>query len=433
GKEAIKGLNVMSKTAVTVQMLLQIYFAKWGENNVKDYAALVNMTNAKRTEMTKSSDNDKCPDFDRKNNEFMAYINPIIRDFHERKIEEFRTWLNAYCTWVWYIAGNPKNSIMTMCISWTEALAELYQNAIHDQQAIAKSCISQNSDGRRFIPTPEIPNFSCPTLVKVPFGKDWLELGNAVKNFDENSLGIKNNVSNPIPNHTSAFGGDHKSIAQPGKTPFVKTSNGSVAPGMINDNDELTPLTKIPLDELTPLTKIPLDELTPLPDLSRTKFLKDLLNKMMTADCKNIKSTKDKLKEQLDRMMKSVKELESYEHVIEQIKKLEAEIEQKETDARKKEELKNKIKQMQDETDKMDKYEQVQQSKKELERIMKEMDAMDDKKIMKEKFDKIKQAVDEMEATPAILKDIQQNGLQSSISSGIQVPGTFTPVKGLFN
>ncbi|HWR32545.1 MAG TPA: tetratricopeptide repeat protein, partial [Chitinophagaceae bacterium] len=47
GKEAIKGLNVMSKTAVTVQMLLQIYFAKWGENNVKDYAALVNMTNAK--------------------------------------------------------------------------------------------------------------------------------------------------------------------------------------------------------------------------------------------------------------------------------------------------------------------------------------------------------------------------------------------------
>ena len=88
---------------------------------------------------------------------------------------------------------------------------------------------------------------------------------------------------------------------------------------------------------------------------------------------------------------------------------------------------------MQQETDKMDKYEEVPQSKKEMEKIMKEMDAMDDKKFMKEKFDKIRQAVDEMEAAPAILKNIQQNGLQSSLSSGIQAPGTFTPVKGLFN
>ena len=56
-----------------------------------------------------------------------------------------------------------------------------------------------------------------------------------------------------------------------------------------------------------------------------------------------------------------------------------------------------------------------------------------DKKFMQEKFNKIMQAVDEMEAAPAILKSIQQNGLQPSISSGIQAPGTFTPVKGLFN
>lgn len=88
---------------------------------------------------------------------------------------------------------------------------------------------------------------------------------------------------------------------------------------------------------------------------------------------------------------------------------------------------------MQQETDKMNKYEDVQQSKKEIEKAIKEMDAMDDKKFMKEKFDKIIQAVNEMEAAPAILKDIQQNGLQSSISSGLQAPGTFNPVKGLFN
>ena len=88
---------------------------------------------------------------------------------------------------------------------------------------------------------------------------------------------------------------------------------------------------------------------------------------------------------------------------------------------------------MQQETEKMDKYEQVQQSKNEIEKIIKEMDTMDEKKFMEEKFEKIRQAVEEMEAAPPTLKDIQQYGLQPSISSGVQAPGTFTPVKGLFN
>jgi 2-polyprenyl-3-methyl-5-hydroxy-6-metoxy-1,4-benzoquinol methylase len=120
-------------------------------------------------------------------------------------------------------------------------------------------------------------------------------------------------------------------------------------------------------------------------------------------------------------------------NVIEQIKKLESEIEQKETDQVISDLLKKQIEKMQQETEKMHKYEQVQQSKNEIEKIIKQMDAMDDKKFMKEKFEKIWQAVEEMEAAPATLKDIQQNGLKPTISSGIQAPGTFTPVKGLFN
>jgi molecular chaperone GrpE (heat shock protein) len=108
------------------------------------------------------------------------------------------------------------------------------------------------------------------------------------------------------------------------------------------------------------------------------------------------------------------------------------EIEQKEADAQKKQQLKNQIQRMQQETDKLDTYDQVQASSKEIEKIIKEMDAMDDKKNMKDGFDKIMRAVDQMEATPSIAKDIQQNGLQASISSGVQVPGTFTPQKGLF-
>jgi tetratricopeptide (TPR) repeat protein len=292
---SMRGINKMSLTAVTVQKILQIYIAQWMQDNMKEYMDLTNTINTKYTEMTKSGDNDKCPDFDRKNNEFLAYANPLIRKFHTEKIETFRNWLNAFCTWVWYITGNPKNTVMTMCIGWTGALVELYKSAIHEQRAIAKSCVEQNSDGSHFVPTPEIPNFACPTLVKVPIGKDWQDLNNSVNNFDANSLGIKNNPANAVPNHTEALGGGHASIAQPGIAPFVQSDHGSVAPGMINDtDDEQVPLSKIPLDKLTPLSKIPLDELTPLPDLRRSKLLRKLLKKMMTADCKNVNKYKYK-------------------------------------------------------------------------------------------------------------------------------------------
>ncbi|MBK7087586.1 MAG: hypothetical protein IPH56_01325 [Chitinophagaceae bacterium] len=80
---------------------------------------------------------------------------------------------------------------MTMCIAWTEGLENYYESAVNDQEAIAKSCIEQNGDGSNFISVPEIPNFSCPTLVKVPLGNDWQQLSSAVNHFDANSLGIK--------------------------------------------------------------------------------------------------------------------------------------------------------------------------------------------------------------------------------------------------
>jgi len=152
----------------------------------------------------------------------------------------------------------------------------------------------------------------------------------------------------------------------------------------------------------------------------------------MTADCNDIKTTKQNLKDQLDRMMKGVKELEAYEHVIEEIKRLENEIAQKETNQQKQEQFKSQMEKMMEEVNKMDKYEQIKNSQKRIEEIIKEMDIMDEKKIFKEQSKKIMSLIDEMENTPTVLKDIQQNGLQSTISSGLQAPGTFTPQKGLF-
>jgi len=87
---SIKGINKMSLTAVTVQKILQIFMANWMQENANEYMTLSNSIAAKRTEMTKSGENDKCPDFDRKNNEFLAYANPLVRKYHAEKIEVFR-------------------------------------------------------------------------------------------------------------------------------------------------------------------------------------------------------------------------------------------------------------------------------------------------------------------------------------------------------
>ena len=117
--ESIKGLNMMSKPAVTVQKILAYYMADWSDKKRKQYEELRKDLEEHRKIRNKSGNNDKCPDYDRKNNAYLQYANPLIRKFHAQRIEEFRMWLNAFCTWSWYIAGNPKNTILATCIGWT--------------------------------------------------------------------------------------------------------------------------------------------------------------------------------------------------------------------------------------------------------------------------------------------------------------------------
>lgn len=446
-KETMKGLSFMSKPAVIVLGVLGSYQAKWSLDHAEEIKKLTFWKDKLNTERQAAiskiyqqiadSKGTRCEQFkaslDAIENEYMQKVNTRIREYLLKKTEEYRQWLNAYVTWNWYVAGNTKNVILIQDLGFTAHLAATYSLIVESMETLGEHCNPKTYDVKKKFDAPEIPNFSCPAVVSIPAGAEWQQLVAAGKDFNKNNYGIKK-TDKPVPNASIGFGAGN-SIAQPGIAPFIKTANGSITPGGIStDDDELTPLTKIEKDwDITPLPNIPLDELVPLPDLRKSKLAKDLLNKMLTADCKNVKTPKQNLKDQLDRMMKSVKELEAYENVIEQIKKLEAEIEQKETDAQKKELQKKQIEKMWQETQKMDRYEDVQQSRKEIEKIMKEMDAMDEKKFMKEKFDKIMIAVDDMEATPAILKDIQLNGLQPSISGGLQSPGTFTPQKGLFN
>ena len=463
-EEAIKGVNMMSKSAVIVQKILFYYMKQWSEDKTKEYMALQSDIEEQRKIRDKSGNDDKCPDYDRRNNEFLHYANPRIRAFHAQRIEEFRMWLNAFCTWSWYVAGNPKNAVLAQCIGWANGFKSLYGDALDAQEAIAKTCVSQKSDGKMDVPMTEVPNFYCPVVVSIPTGSEWQQLSNAVKNFDNNSLDVKKNPAVKVPNASIAYGAGNNSIAEPGNSFTAKTADGSIAPSAADvdkamDNGLLGALkrinakngnTPVPTDaavnkaidnRLTDMLKKinnrpkpadALDELTPLPKI-KDMISNDLLKKMMHSSCDNVQSSKDIFKKELERMMKKVKELDAFENMMEQIKALEQKIAAQEADKQKQEDLQKLLWKINDQLTKVNDIEEISEAGKNIEQTAKEMDKIDQQQVFKSDTQEILNSVNEMAKIPALLKDIQQNGLRSSLSSGLQAPSAPAAGKNIFN
>ena len=475
--ENIKGLSMMSKPAGIVQNILQAYLHQWMIDFTREGNNLMNNMNAQRIVMTKSGNNDKCPDFDKKNNEFLVYANPLIRNFHANKTEEFRMWLNAFCTWSWYMTGNPKNTILTACIAWTAALTGMYEGAVHDQYAIEKSCVKQNGDGVTNIPVPAIPNFTCPAVVSIPMGAEWQQLSNAVKNFNNNEYGVKNNPANLIPNQSTAYGTDQTSIAEPGQDPFVKAANGSITPGIMdpdisnaaqsanilsnymeNRNNDFQPDLSSADRAATSVT----NDIVKVTSETQNQgeFFKEYINSR-TEQQKALDAQDTKQGEGFREYMKSKIEAqkamearnddqgdwfrENQKSKIEAQKAKEAKIQESMESF--KEILKKKIEGNKNAIDKAisDKINQAKKSKLAQELLKKMMEGdcskvKDQKQVLRER---IKQMADKMEAggektadkanMKQTLQNVEKSGLQPSLSTGLQAPGTFTPVKGLFN
>ncbi|MGZ8552469.1 MAG: hypothetical protein ACXWV8_03635, partial [Chitinophagaceae bacterium] len=485
-KENVKGLSMMSKPAVIVQKILQAYLHQWMADYTKQSSQLMENINTQRIGMTKSGKDDKCPDFDRKNNEFLVYANPLIRIFHAKKVEEFRVWLNAFCTWSWYITGNPKNTILTACIAWTAAITAMYEGGIDNQYAIAKSCVKQNGDGVTNIPVPAIPNFTCPAVVSIPMGADWQQLSNAAKNFDNNEYAVKNNPANPIPNQTIAYTADNTSIAEPGNDPFFKAANGSMSAGITDPDISNASLTAEILSNYMENRSSDFNPDLSSPESAATSVTEDIVKVTIGTIEREaeVKDQGDGFRENINSRIEQQKAAEAQDAKrgdafrefiktrIEAQKALEAqnnaqgewfrEYQKSKIDAYKKQEaqiqksmesfkelLKKKI-EAQKIADKnaidkaiADKIKQAKKSKLAHELLKKMMEGdcvkvKDRKQVLREK---IQQMAEEMEAgsekaadkenKKQVLQNVEKNGLQPSISSALQTPGTFTPVKGL--
>lgn len=296
-EESIKGVSMMSLPAVYVQKILLGHIKTWAQQYGKENAELTEKVNALREESNKGSMDDKCADFDMRNNLFLSSSNRLIREFHERKNEEFRVWLNAFCTWSWYVVGNPKNSVMAQCINWTEFLADLYFSSVEDQQALAACGVEQDSYGVATITEPVIPNFSCPVLVNIPIGLDEIQISADAINFDKNTWNIDHAVGAKTPNATLSFGVGKTEISEAGKggTPYVKTGNESVTtsgfnktndnnlaadPNVSSKNDSTKTAR---LDDLMPLSKIV--EKSDANKMARAALTRKLLEDMLSTNC----------------------------------------------------------------------------------------------------------------------------------------------------
>lgn len=231
-KQGMKnGNSFISTPARIIISLIRMRIAGLSMSYAKRKQSLDSLIKARIKQKIDAGKNDECQAADRRNNQLIQELNPIIRGFYQKSIEEYRTWLNACCTWTWYVSGNIQNVALTECLSYTQFYANLFRSAVETQLMEAPHC-SERNDGSKELdqPMPEIPSFNCPTVVAVPAGTDWYAMDNSLKNFDANSLGIKNLDGAPIPNMSIITGAGIAQTGQAGFSPFIKTSNGSLLP-----------------------------------------------------------------------------------------------------------------------------------------------------------------------------------------------------------
>ncbi|MCZ2459268.1 MAG: hypothetical protein LC128_06545 [Chitinophagales bacterium] len=290
-KESMEGVNMMSKPAAYITKMLGIYFQEMTQKYMQELAKLDKFIDEQREIKNKSGENDKCPDYDRRSNAYMEAVNPRIKEFYQKYLDDYRTWLNAWCTWRWYLTGNIRNTVLTEYINWTRGLLSLHQEAVDKLEFDKPACVPQKENSPANIADLPIPSFLCPVVVTMPVGLEALRLSAEAAALDNNSFGIKHS-GGAMPNATISFGVGKGTITEPGLygTPYVKTANGSINQSGFNYTENSGDFDKSPSREFTSeeLNRLIEGELN-LKNIEKmvqqAKLTRQLLNKMMTADC----------------------------------------------------------------------------------------------------------------------------------------------------
>jgi Tfp pilus assembly protein PilF len=462
----MKGLSFMSKPATVVLGVLTAYTKKWHLDYVDTLKKIAewkfDLEKKRKAQIDAiykqiaDSKGTTCEQFkgqlDKIENDFMKQVNTRFRELLVIKAEEYRQWLNAWCTWSWYVTGNIKNVILMQDIGFTQYLAEMYTQIVTSMEVKPEHCSPPVFDVKEKIDPPQIPNFACPAVVSIPVGAEWEGLVVAAKDFDKNKYQIKK-TDKPVPNVSVAYGTSDM-VAQPGMAPSIKTAEGTIIPVTISyeeDGNELVPLTPLGKNDhesaeaggrehIANEVEVD-DDLVGLPaylgqerdakqerEKAKSKHLKDLLSKLMQADCSGVRNTKDILKDEIAKKIKEMKEEAEMKRIDEQIRAFKENRPKELVDDalwayrnfvkdNNPANFNKNLKEMTDIFDKIAKY--YPDRMQDVEDGMRVMNQLHDK-IMRQKMG------------PQVYQEISDSGIQPSISSGVQAPGTFTTNKTLF-
>lgn len=475
-KANMKGLSWMSKPATVVLGVLSAYTTQWHLDyadtlkKIGEWKSQLDTKRQKEIDAIYKQISDRygttCQQFkgqlDKLENDYMQQVNTRLRELLVRKAEEYRQWLNAWCTWSWYVTGNTKNIILMQDIGFTQYIAEMYTQIVTSMEVKPEHCNPPVYDAEKKIDPPQIPNFACPTVVHIPSGSEWEGLVAASKDFDANRYFIKK-TDKPVPNVSVAYG-TASQVAQPGIAPYIKTANGSIAPGNINSNtdDDLVPLTPLGSGDHSPAPgnngdheAAETDDLVVPPyylgqewktkqerEKARSQAVKDLLNSLMEPNCtgdaprpltKNDKRVIQMLREAADRMRR---EAEAIKNQVDPKIKMFNDIANDMINRIVKEQVKDAIETYKNSL-KDNSEGSFERYSKEFEKILDNINklkpsALDDVGKGMKAVNSMMERSARLNQGPATLNEISQGGLQATISSGIQPPGTFTPNKTLF-
>lgn len=305
---SLDGLNMMSKPALYIIAILSMEYKRYMQEIQDSALALGQFIEQRRKIRDDVPDDAKCPLYDAKANEYMAAVNPRIKKFWDKHLEKFRVWINAWCTWRWYIVGNVKKSVTVELLGWELAFLQLRSDALNIYQLEKPHCRSTTDPEGIAVDNLEYYYTECVPEVKLPFSISTLEASANAAKMNDNAFGMKY-TGKPIPNATMTYGVSGSIISEPGlySNPGIKTSEGGMTPLGMNQSqsspeDELVPLPKLPPtseDDLVPLPRLPKvtdDDLVPLPKgplltnadkkaLAQARISRIALNKKLTRNC----------------------------------------------------------------------------------------------------------------------------------------------------
>ena len=122
GAGGVRGNTFISTPARIIVHIITLKLIKLSNNYAEIIEYISELKNTLLQQKINAGKNSTCEVIDVMNNEFLADVNQKTRGVRALFIEDYRKWLNAYCTWVWYHRAYVKGFAMSQMSEFYKVL-----------------------------------------------------------------------------------------------------------------------------------------------------------------------------------------------------------------------------------------------------------------------------------------------------------------------